>query len=118
MKTNEFLPNIRCPHCEKAFITPISGFGREKYNSRQKQCGFCKKDFVIEIFVSVSKESIADIFLSGVENDIKYFRKKKKRGGSYNENFDFGFSGVSCSSVQRNCICGQRNYFAGYYRDF
>ncbi len=78
MKTNEFLPNIRCPHCEKAFITPISGFGREKYNSRQKQCGFCKKDFVIEIFVSVSKESIADIFLSGVENDIKYFRKKRK----------------------------------------
>ncbi len=78
MNTNEFLPNIRCPHCKKAFVTPIGGFGREKYNSRQKQCNFCKKDFVVEIFVNVSKEAIADIFLSGVGNDIKYFRKKRK----------------------------------------
>ena len=47
----DFLPNIKCPHCKKCFPVAISGFGREGYNVRHKECKFCGKEFMVELVV-------------------------------------------------------------------
>jgi len=88
MNFTDFLPNVKCPHCGKSFVTPVGGFGREGYNSRQNICKYCKRDIVVEVVVKVSKpeDAIADIFLSGVDNSIDHIRRTRKK--SYQEKLE------------------------------
>lgn len=76
-----FSPNVQCPYCHKSSPVEISGFGREGYNSRSKDCRFCEKRFIVEAFVTVAKENetVADIFYSGPICTIKAIRKARKK---------------------------------------
>jgi transposase-like protein len=76
----DFLPNVRCPHCKKALVVAISGFGREGYNVRDKECKYCGKEFMVEVVVqtTTSKETVADIVLASVKRQMKNLRKRRK----------------------------------------
>ena len=79
---NGFIPNIKCPHCNKHLRSEISGYGRTFYNSRLKHCKYCGKEYVLECFVTVTteKETVADGRLSSILSTIKRFRKLRQKG--------------------------------------
>ena len=75
-----FVPSVRCPHCNKATHAEISGWGRTGLNVRYHTCRHCGEDFNLVVHVSVSKkdEDVSDGALREVKDSIRYQRKRRE----------------------------------------
>ncbi len=80
MNVADFLPNVKCPHCKKSLVAAISGFGREGYNVREKECKYCGTEFMVEVVVLVTtkEKTVSDLVLASVKRKIKSLRKRRK----------------------------------------
>lgn len=75
----DFLPNIKCPHCGKHTVVAISGFGGE-LNTRDKQCKECKIDFYVHILVTTSiHKQIVDGEVNGLKDRIGFLRREREK---------------------------------------
>ena len=75
---DNFLPNIKCPHCTSHLVIAISGFGGE-LNTRLKFCNKCHREFFAHILVQTStSEEIPDGKIKGYKTSIKFLQKQRK----------------------------------------
>ena len=78
MNITDFLPNIKCSHCEKPTIAAISGFGG-RLNNREKQCKHCKKIFYVQILVDTTiSKVICDGEIKKLERRIRLLNKQRE----------------------------------------
>ena len=75
---NNFLPNIKCPHCNATLVVAISGFGSE-LNTRKKLCSKCNKEFFVHILVQTSVEKeITDGLVNQYKASIKFLQAQRR----------------------------------------
>lgn len=76
---NDFLPNVRCPHCNTPTVVAISGFGAE-LSIRVKVCTKCHNAFYVKIFTQATKEKeISDGDRRVVIDRIKWLREERRK---------------------------------------
>ena len=77
--SDNFLPNIKCPHCTSHLVIAISGFGGE-LNTRLKFCNKCHREFFAHILVQTStfEEEIPDGKIKEYKTSIKFLQKQRK----------------------------------------
>ena len=76
---NNFLPNIKCPHCGASLVTSLSGFGSE-LNIRKKECSKCGKPYFLQAYVTTSLyKSIEDGQINHFKHRIKWLKKQRKK---------------------------------------
>ena len=76
---SNFLPNIKCPHCNANLVTSISGFGSE-LNFREKEYYKCHKSYFLQIHVSTTiKKSVNDGIIRSIQDRIKFLKKQRKK---------------------------------------
>lgn len=76
---NNFLPNIKCPHCRANLVTSLSGFGSE-LNIREKECYKCHKPYFLHAYVTTSIEkTVEDGIISGWRHRIKFLIRQRKK---------------------------------------
>lgn len=70
---DNFNPTVRCPHCGGVNRPSISGWGRTGLNNRHATCKHCGEDYVVVVYVEVSKDlQISDGHISAIKSKIKY----------------------------------------------
>lgn len=75
---NNFLPNIKCPHCGANLVTSLSGFGSE-LNVREKQCYRCHKLYFLHVYVIANlHKAILDGDIRQAKDRMKWLRKQRK----------------------------------------
>ncbi|MCK5186749.1 MAG: hypothetical protein KAR43_06395 [Deltaproteobacteria bacterium] len=75
---DNFLPNIKCPHCNSPLVVAVSGFGGE-LNTRQKVCNKCHREFFVHILVQTSTEKeISDGKINEYKRHIKFLNEQRK----------------------------------------
>ena len=78
MATN-FLPNIKCPHCNSPMISAISGFGGE-LNTREKVCNNCHGSFFVHILVQTStQKEVPDGHINQYKASIKFLQRQRRK---------------------------------------
>jgi len=79
--SRNFVPSVRCPHCNKATHAEISGWGRTGLNVRYHTCKYCNEDFNLVVHASVSKkdEDVSDGQLSSIKSSIKWEKERRKK---------------------------------------
>lgn len=76
---DNFLPNIKCPHCNAALVIAISGFGGE-LNTRLKFCNKCHREFFAHILVQIStSEEIPDGKINQYKASIKFLQGQRRK---------------------------------------
>jgi len=78
---DNFLPNVRCPHCGKVRPVSISGFGGE-LNIREKRCPHCGRDYKVAVLVTSHgdiPDSEADGAISELKSRLKWLRQQRKK---------------------------------------
>lgn len=76
---NNFLPNIRCPHCNTHLVVAVSGFGGE-LNTRKKFCNKCHGTFFVHILVTPSTEvEIPDGYINQYKTSIRFLQGQRRK---------------------------------------
>jgi ribosomal protein S27AE len=76
---NNFLPNIKCPHCGANIVVAISGFGSE-LNTRKKLCSKCNRPFFLQILVQTTLyKEVMDGELNSYKNRISFLNKQRRK---------------------------------------
>jgi hypothetical protein len=75
-----FLPNVQCPYCKKWSCIAITGFG-STLCIREKMCRFCKKEYIVEIYVEVNMYPVifTDGNLNNTKRRISKLKEKRKK---------------------------------------
>lgn len=75
---NNFLPNIKCPHCNAHLVVALSGFGGE-LNTRLKVCNSCHRKFFVHILVQTSVEKeISDGSINEYKRHTQFLKNQRK----------------------------------------
>ena len=74
-----FLPNIKCPHCDVTIVVAISGFGSE-LNTRTKECSKCGRTFFLQVLVQTTLyKDVVDGEIGVYKDRIKFLNKQRKK---------------------------------------
>lgn len=75
--TNNFLPNVKCPHCGAKIVVAISGFGGE-LNVREKVCTKCHQPFFVQLLVqTTTNREVTDGQINSYKKSIMAFNKQR-----------------------------------------
>lgn len=76
---DNFLPNIKCPHCGANIVIAISGFGSE-LNTREKFCSKCNKTFFVHILVQTTLyKEVVDGEINSYKHRIAFLNQQRKK---------------------------------------
>lgn len=78
MTNYNYMINTKCPHCGKAIVVAVSGFGGE-LSVREKECKYCRGVFFVQLLAATTThKTVTDGSLSTLQDRIRHLSKTRK----------------------------------------